>query len=66
MMTWRAASVRPSVPDALTPPPAVAEGVQRVIELLEAQAGLVDAEGAAAEAGVVIEIEHTTDVESTS
>lgn len=54
------------MPDALTPPPAVAEGVQRVIELLEAQAGLVDAEGAAAEAGVVIEIEHTTDVESTS
>lgn len=31
--------------DTLAPPPFVAEGVQRVIELLEAQAGLIDHDG---------------------
>ena len=35
----------PPPTDTLAPPPFVAEGVQRVIELLEAQAGLVDFEG---------------------
>lgn len=38
----------PPPTDTLAPPPFVAEGVQRVIELLEAQAGLVDADGASA------------------
>ena len=36
----------PPPTDTLAPPPFVAEGVQRVIELLEAQGGLMDADAA--------------------